>query len=135
MVFDHHELKEVSAELLGADGIATETIRHADIVSFTCLKSYALDQRHERKYAHGLIYRLEHYDAGLEMATKAFRAALDGKHKEAIQAAVKILKKRFTDDEQTEGYLKDGPVAVAKFDLGEDAERGMHESYNDMLRT
>lgn len=122
MVFDHHEVKEISAELLGDDGIATEAIRHADIVSFTCLKSYALDQRHERKDAHDLVYCLEHFEGGPEAAAKAFQAALDGKHKEAIEAALKILRKRFADDEKTEGYVKDGPVAVAKFELGDDAE-------------
>ena len=80
MVFDHHEVKEISAELLRNDGVATETIRHADIVSFTCLKSYALDQQHERKDAHDLVYCLEHYEGGPEAAAKAFQAALKGKH-------------------------------------------------------
>ncbi|CAH2399262.1 antitoxin [Mesorhizobium escarrei] len=122
MVFDHYEAKVISAELLGENGVATETIRHADIVSFTCLKSYALDQRHERKDAHDLVYCLEHFDGGLEGAVKAFRAALGGRHKEAVATALQILEKRFTDDGKTEGYTKDGPVAVAKFELGEDAE-------------
>jgi len=122
MVFDHHEVKEISADLLRDDGVATETIRHADIVSFTCLKSYALDQRHERKDAHDLVYCLEHCEGGLEGTAKAFRAALESKHKEAIESALQILVKRFADDEKTEGYAKDGPVAVAKFELGEDAE-------------
>lgn len=122
MVFDHHKVKEISAALLGDDGVATETIRHADIVSFTCLKSYALDQRHERKDAHDLVYCLEHCEGGLEAAAAAFRAALEGKHKEAVDAALKILAKRFADDEKIDGYVKDGPVAVAKFELGDDAE-------------
>lgn len=122
MVFDHHEVKEISAELLEDDGVATETIRHADIVSFACLKSYALDQRHERKDAHDLVYCLEHCDGGPEGAAKAFRAALEGKHKEAVETALKILAKHFADDGNSEGYAKDGPVAVAKFELGEDAE-------------
>jgi len=120
MVFDHHEVKEISAELLGADGVATETIRHADIMSFTCLKSYALDQRYERKDAHDLVYCLEHSAGGLEGAAKLFRAALEGKHKEAVAEALRILEKRFADDEKTEGFEKDGPVAVAKFELGDD---------------
>lgn len=49
MVFDHHESKEVTAELLGENGVATETIKYADLVSFTCLKALAFDQRNERK--------------------------------------------------------------------------------------
>jgi hypothetical protein len=121
MVFDHHEVKEIRAELLGNDGVATETIRHADIVSFTCLKAYALDQRHERKDAHDLVYCLEHFEGGPEATAKAFLAALEGKHKEAVESALQILQKRFADDGTTEGFAKDGPVAVAKFELGDDA--------------
>lgn len=56
MVFDHHQTREVSAELLDGNGIATETIRYADLVSFTCLKAFAVDQRGARKDAHDLIY-------------------------------------------------------------------------------
>lgn len=122
MVFDHHETKEVSAELLGDNGIATETIRHADIVSFTCLKAFALDQRLERKDAHDLVYCLEHHDGGLDAVAKAFRSALDGKHKEVIQSAMNILQKRFADDGKTEGFTKDGPVAAAKFEIDDDEE-------------
>ena len=119
MVFDHHEVKEISAELLGNDGVATETIRHADIVSFTCLKAYALDQRHERKDAHDLVYCIEHFGGGVEAAAKAFQDALDGKHKETVEEALQILKKHFADAEEIEGYTKDGPVAVAKFEMGD----------------
>jgi hypothetical protein len=118
MVFDHHETKEI----LGGDGNATETIRHADIVSFVCLKAFALDQRHERKDAHDLVYCLEHYEGGPEAAAKAFAAALDGKHGKAVDTALNILSKRFADDGNSQGYLKDGPVAVAKFELGDEAE-------------
>ncbi len=59
MVFDHHETREISVELLGEDGVATETIRYADLVGFTCLKAFALDQRHERKDAYDLITALK----------------------------------------------------------------------------
>jgi hypothetical protein len=122
MVYELHEAKEVKAELLGDDGIATETIRHADIVSFTCLKAFALDQRHERKDAHDLVYCLQHFEGGPEAAAKAFETALQGKHKEAVEDALRILRKHFADEDGVEGYVKDGPVAVAKFELGEDAE-------------
>lgn len=39
MVFDLHQVTEIRAELLGGNGIAIERIRHADLVSFTCLKA------------------------------------------------------------------------------------------------
>jgi hypothetical protein len=122
MVIDHHEITEISAELLGDDGIATEKIRYASIVSFTCLKAYALDDRHEYKDAHDLVYCIEHGDGGLEAAAEALRAARTGKYAEVIEEVLVILQKRFADDDENDGYLKDGPVAVAKFELGEDDE-------------
>lgn len=121
MVFDLHETRDISAELLDDNGVATETIRHADIVCFTCLKAYALDQRYERKDAHDLVYCIEHFEAGLDAVANAFKAALDGKHRAAIEVALGILAKRFADDATAEGVEKDGSVAVSKFELGEDA--------------
>jgi hypothetical protein len=49
IVFDLHQVTEIQAELLGDNGIATEKIKHANLVSFTCLKAFAFDQRFERK--------------------------------------------------------------------------------------
>ena len=60
IAFDLYDTAGVTAELLGGNGLATENIRHASIVSFTCLKSIAYDDRHERKDAHDLVYCLEH---------------------------------------------------------------------------
>lgn len=121
IVFDHHEAVEISAELLGGDGVAREIIRYADIVSFTCLKAYALDQRHEYKDAHDLVYCIEHADGALDAAAKAFQSARKGKHAAVIEEVLAILAKHFADDANAEGYQKDGPVAVAKFEVGEDA--------------
>lgn len=119
MVFDHFQTTEIHAELLGGNGIVTETVKHADIVSFTCLKAFAFDQRFERKDAHDLIYCIENADEGIDAVAAAFRAALGGKHGAVIKAALGILKKRFATDAGIEGYQKDGPVAVARFELGE----------------
>lgn len=44
-----------------------------------------------------------------------------------IQAALDILRKRFAQDDTTEGYRKDGPVSVAKFELGEGNEPEQRE--------
>ena len=49
---------------LDGNGIASETVRHADVVSFTCLKAFAFDQRFEPKDAHDLIYCIEHARGG-----------------------------------------------------------------------
>lgn len=117
MVFDHHEVTEIRAELLGKRGIAIEKIRYADLVSFTCLKAFALDQRDEPKDAHDIVYCIENAEGGLEAAAKKFQEARAGKHAKVIDQALAVLRKRFADDASTEGYRKDGSVAVAQFEI------------------
>jgi hypothetical protein len=117
MVFDHYEVKEIRAQLLGEKGIAIEKVRHADLVSFTCLKAYALDQRYEPKDAHDLVFCIENADGGLDAAAEMFRSARKGKHGKVVEEVLGILAKRFAGDDSTEGYRKDGPVAVAKFEI------------------
>lgn len=128
MVFDLHRVTEIRAELIGENGIATERVRHADLVSFTCLKAFALDQRFERKDAHDLVYCLEYAPGGVDAAVDAFRQQFGGKHETVIRMALDILRRHFDSDETTEGYRKDGPVAVAKFELGESDEPDVREA-------
>lgn len=96
-------------------------------MSFTCLKAFAYDQRFERKDAHDLVYCLEHASGGIAAAAEAFRTSLAGKHSDVVKSALAILRSRFTEQEGIEGYLKDGPVAVAKFELGEGDEPEQRE--------
>jgi hypothetical protein len=128
IVFDLHEVTEISAELLSGNGIATEKLKHANLISFTCLKSFAFDQRFERKDAHDLIYCIEHSPGGLDIVANSFRKELAGKHGSVIQESLLILRRRFASDENTDGYLKDGPVSVAKFELGEMDEPELREA-------
>ena len=127
IVFDLHETKEITAELLNGGGRATELVRHADIVSFTCLKAFAFDQRFERKDAHDLVYCLEHYPGGVDVAQAAFKAALDGKHGEVIREALRRLTARFCDPDPHQAYRRDGPVAVARFE-DDDSDTGADEA-------
>ena len=122
IVFDLHQTTEIRAELLGGAGVATEIVRHASLVSFTCLKALAFDQRFERKDAHDLIYCIEHAPEGLEAVAAAFREARDGKHGRVLGDTLAILRRRFCTDEMVEGFRKDGPVAVALFEHGEYVE-------------
>lgn len=122
MVFDLHQTTTIQAELLGAGGVATVVIKHANLVSFTCLKALAFEHRFERKDAHDLVYCIEHAPEGLDAAAKAFRDAIAGKHGAAITESLAILRSRFCSEEKVEGYRKDGPVAVALFELGEAPE-------------
>jgi hypothetical protein len=120
MVFDHHEQIEITAELLDGGGRATETVRYADIVSFTCLKAFAFDERFERKDAHDIVYCLEHIDGGVEAALERFKRALDGNYRDVILDALSRLHRRFCDpDSPSEAYRRDGPVAVARFEDGD----------------
>ncbi|MHB8253844.1 MAG: antitoxin [Acidiferrobacter sp.] len=128
IVFDLHQVTEIQAELLGGGGVATEKIKHANLVSFTCLKSFAFDQRFERKDAHDLVYCIEHAPEGVDAVAENFRKERDGKHGAVIQAALAILRNRFAQDDKTEGYRKDGPVSVAKFELGEGNEPAQREA-------
>ena len=116
MVFDHHGTVEITADLLNGKGRATEVVRYADIVTFTCLKAFAFDQRFERKDAHDLIYCIENLEGGVGAAQSAFAAALTGPHADAIREALARLAVRFRDPNPDESYLRDGPVAVASFE-------------------
>jgi hypothetical protein len=120
IVFDHHKSKEITATLMGDNGVATVKLHYADLVAFTCLKAYAVDQRDERKDSHDLIYCLTHYEGGVDAAAAEFRAALEGKHKDVVREVLDLIARHFADDAKTEGYRKSGPVAVSKFELGED---------------
>ena len=109
IVFEMHQVAEIRAELLGGRGNAVEVVRHADLVSFTCLKAFAFDQRFERKDAHDLVYCIEHTEEGLDGAAHMFREALEGKHGEVVRDCLSILRNRFAQDDEVEGYRKDGP--------------------------
>jgi hypothetical protein len=117
IVFDLYDTAAVTAELLGDDGQATESIRHANIVSFTCLKAFAYDDRHERKDAHDLVYCLENVPQKGPKLAALFQEAMNGDHAVVVQNSIALIRNRFASDARTEGYLKDGPVAVAKFEL------------------
>ena len=128
IVFEMHQLTEIRAELLGGGGSAVEVVRHADLVSFTCLKAFAFDQRFERKDAHDLVYCIEHAEEGLNGAANMFREVLEGKHGEVIRDCLSVLRNRFAGDDEVEGFRKDGPVAVALFELGEGNDAVLREA-------
>ena len=128
IVVDLHKVAEIRAELLGGAGVAVEEVKHADLVSFTCLKAFAFDQRFERKDAHDLVYCIENAEEGLGGAAQMFREALEGGHGAVVQDGLSILRSRFAGEDEVEGYRKDGPVAVARFELGEGDEAEQREA-------
>jgi hypothetical protein len=102
MVFDLYQEVAITAELLGENGVATVKVKHANLVSFTCLKALAV--------------------------AAAFRKELDGKHGAVVSASLAILRSHFGSDMNNEGFKKDGPVAVARFEIGEGNEPGTREA-------
>ena len=56
-----------------------------------------------------------------ESSDRAFKA-------DVIDASLEILGRRFAQDQRTEGFRKDGPVAVARFELGEGNEAVQREA-------
>lgn len=127
IVFSLYQEVAIQAELLGGAGIATEKVKHANPVSFICLKAFAYDQRFERKDAYDLIYCIEYIEEGLLGLAHMFREALEGCHGTVIRDCLSILRNRFAGDDKTEGYRKDGPVAVARFELVKSDETDQHE--------
>ncbi|MCY4514290.1 MAG: antitoxin [Candidatus Tectomicrobia bacterium] len=128
IVFDLYSVVEIRAELLGEAGIAVEDVKHANLVSFTCLKALAFDQRFEPKDAHDLIYCIEHAGEDPDGNARMFREALKGDHGEVIEDCLLILRNRFAGEAEVEGYRKDGPVAVARFELGTGGDAGLREA-------
>ena len=45
-----------------------------------------------------------------------------------IRNSLAILRNRFARDHDVEGYRKDGPVAVARFELGEDDDADQRDA-------
>lgn len=127
IVFGQHQVTEIQAELLGTNGVAVEKVRHANLLSFTCLKAFALNDRNERKDAHDLVYCIEHAPEGIDAAAELFRRELVGRHGEVVRAALGVLRSRFATYGLTEGYRKDGPVSVAKFEIGESDDADTRE--------
>lgn len=128
IVFDLYSEREIKAELLGENGIASETIKHANVVSFTCLKIFAFHDRYERKDAHDLLYCIENAPGGIGTVAELFHVASQGKHGAVVRNALETVKRHFITEPDTEGYLKDGPVAVAKFELGEADDPNIREA-------
>lgn len=107
---------ELTEELLDERGIATETVRVANIVPFLALKALAYDDRLEEKDAYDMVYCLTHYSTGPEGIAEAYAASLTRLPGDPfLRRALEVWRRRFASDDTTEGYRKDGPVSYARF--------------------
>lgn len=115
VVADHVEVA-LTAILLDDRGVATETVRVANIVPFIVLKALAYEDRLEEKDAYDLVYCLMHYGGGPEDVAAQFRNRLVRWPNEPLLArAVDILRASFASDPATPGPRKDGPTSYARF--------------------
>ena len=117
MVRDLYDEAEIRARLLDDRGIVRERIRHANVVSFVCLKAFAFDDRLEDKDAYDLLYCIENGVGGVPAVASAFNEAMARTaHGDTIRSALDILRERFATDPEVAGFEKDGPKAVAAFE-------------------
>lgn len=115
LAHDWYQEHKVTVELPNADGVVTETVRYADAVAFIVLKALAFDTRHEHKDAADLIHVMR-YSGPIEQLAEKFAERIKvGQHSTALADALDALERRFCDDDETEGYRKDGPAKFARF--------------------
>lgn len=113
IVFDLHQVTEIQSQAPQGATALRPKVKHANLVSFTCLKSFAFDQRFERKDAHDLIYCIEHAPEGSAAVIAFCKSWLASTA--CDQTSLAILHLRFLGRKDRGGIIKDGPVSVAKF--------------------
>ena len=114
--------RKVTVELFGGAGISTELVRYADVTSFLILKAIAFDQRAENKDAGDLVHVMRYAGTPEQVGEEIVERYQSGLHNQAILDALEKLQNRFCDGDGVDGYLRNGPIAAARFKLGLDEE-------------
>jgi hypothetical protein len=122
VVHNWYRERHVTAELFGGAGISTELVRYADVTSFVILKAIAFDQRAENKDAGDLIHVMRYAGTPEQVGEEIVGRYRTGEHNQAILDALGTLQSGFCDGGGVEGYLRNGPVAAARFKLGLDPD-------------
>ena len=105
---------DLRAELFAEGGVAIETVRVVGLAAFIVLKALAYADRGEEKDAYDLVHVMTL--AGPETSGDAFRRLKEQTAQPGLFAqAEKALRDDFVSDDKTEGYLKAGSVAYARF--------------------
>jgi predicted nucleotidyltransferase len=100
--------REIEAERLNDGGRSRVTLRVANILSYTVLKVFAFQDRHENKDAYDLVFCLLNYGDDPEDAGRvASESPVVGNA--TVAEALDLLAQRFRDVDQ------DGPAAYATF--------------------
>lgn len=109
--------KDIEAERLDSGGMSQVRVRVANLLSYTVLKIFAFQDRHENKDAYDLIFCLLHFGAGpSEAAAEAAKSAIA--RQDQVMEALTLLGERFAN------VAQDGPIAYASFlaDPGDEEE-------------
>lgn len=122
VVHDWYSERRVTAELFDGAGTSTELVRYADVTSFLILKAIAFDQRAENKDAGDLVHVMRYAGTPEQVGDEIVKRYRSGTHDQAILDALNALQSRFCDGDGVEGYLRNGPIAAARFKLGLDDE-------------
>lgn len=116
---DVHEV-ELLGELLEG-GMCRVKVRVAGPVAFVVMKALAFEERAEEKDAYDLVYVLRK-DGPRELGQKFAEKMAQFPEEPLYRQALEILKERFLDDDELEGFEKDGPSAFARFEYPTDPE-------------
>jgi hypothetical protein len=100
--------REIEGERLDGGGRSKITVRVANVLSYTVLKTFAFQDRHENKDAYDLVFTLLNYPDGPGPAGQAAASSPVRTHPQVAEALL-LLEERFRDVGQ------DGPNAYASF--------------------
>lgn len=96
--------------------------RPIELFNNAILKAIAFDQRAENKDAGDLVHVMRYAGTPEQVGDEIVKRYHSGAHDQAILDALEALQNRFCDGDGVEGYLRNGPIAAARFKLGLDDE-------------
>lgn len=120
VVHEFYLEREVIVELPDGNGKTKVMIRYADAVAFIMLKALAFDHRKTNKDAADLIHVMRHADKIEPLAAVYASRMAAGQHAEALRQGLQALERKFCDDQDIEGFEKEGPAQFCAFhEIGE----------------
>lgn len=108
LVRDDFVVREIEGERLDNGGRSRVTVRVANVLPYTVLKTFAFQDRHRNKDAYDPVFTLLNQDGGPREAGIAARSSPVAGHPQVAEALT-LLEERFSDVSQ------DGPSSYAAF--------------------
>lgn len=108
LVRDDFLERDLEGERLDGGGVSRVSVRVANLLPYTVLKTFAFQERHENKDAYDLIFTLLHAAEEPAMAGAAAAGSPIARH-DQVTEALALLQERFHDIE------RDGPSAYGLF--------------------